>query len=325
MSSAVYREVHCDTVEEAKQRIASHGVAVLRSGIPEAEIPALRDSMWSTFEHLTSDMGKQRILRCDPSTYTNITALYPMHSMLLQHHGLGHAQYVWDVRTHPSIVAAFSSLWGTEDLITSFDGVSLHMPHEVTKKGYFRNEWFHVDQRSSRRGLESIQGLVNLYDVNPGDATLCVLEKSNTLFGEYFDHYGIDTKTADWYKIHKDDAREHVAWFESKGCTKTCVLAKAGELVLWDSKTMHFGKEAVRGRSKPNFRSVVYVCMTPRSRASSTVLGKRKQWFEDGRMCTHLPHNPKVFPRKPRTYGGPEPKVHPLPRPKATEAVMKLV
>ena len=55
---------------------------------------------------------------------------------------------MWDVRQNEKIAEAFSKLYGskTEDMLTSYDGVSIHLPPEQTGKGFFRNSiWFHTD------------------------------------------------------------------------------------------------------------------------------------------------------------------------------------
>lgn len=319
-----YRECYC-TLDGVKEQLAREGVAVVKGVVPEFKLESLRDGMWESLEHLTETMGSSRIVRDQPETFKNLSLLYPMHSMLIQHYGVGHAQYVWDVRGEHGVINAFAKLWDCEpsELITSFDGVSIHLPHEVTNKGFFRNRlWYHTDQRSTLPGLESIQGLVNLYDVHPGDATLRVLTKSNRFHSEYFTQHGIVCKD-DWFKLQDQTAA--VNWFKQKGCEEVSVLASAGDLVLWDSRTFHQGVESQKGRAEANFRAVVYTCMTKRSRASAKVQQKRRSAFAELRMTTHLPHVCKLFGKHPRTYGKPLPNVLALPRPVLNAAAKLLI
>ncbi|KAG5183951.1 hypothetical protein JKP88DRAFT_262899 [Tribonema minus] len=309
-------------VEGVKAALERDGVAVVPGVISAESLPSLRNSMWETFETLTRD----RLQRSDPTTFSVLSEYYPIHSMLYQHWGLGHAQYVWDIRGSAGVIDTFSKLWGTNDLITSFDGVSLHLPFEDTKKGFYRgNDWLHTDQRSSRNDLVSYQGAVNLYDVNAGDATTRVLTGSHVLHREYMQHFNIDTGSSDWHKMPKDAVEEHVNFFLERGCEKACVLANAGDIVLWDSRTMHQGVEAQKGRAQRNTRSVVYVCMVPRSTATPAAQRKRKQIFADKRMTTHLPQQAKLFPKMPRTYGGAPPSVGALPDPVLTQAARRLI
>lgn len=49
-------------------------------------------------------------------------------------YGFGQAQWVWDIRTEPGVLAAFELLWGTEKLVCSFDGEPV--------RARFRIGWF---------------------------------------------------------------------------------------------------------------------------------------------------------------------------------------
>ena len=58
----------------------------------------------------------------------------------------------------------FEGLWGTNELLSSFDSVNILKPgqHESSTDG-----WLHVDQAPLRKGVACIQGLVNMVDVSP--------------------------------------------------------------------------------------------------------------------------------------------------------------
>ena len=70
--------------------------------------------------------------------------LLPSHSMLMQYWGIGHAPFAWEVRQNPAVIEVFSRLWNKrpEDLLVSFDGSALHLPHEATDKGEFKVRFF---------------------------------------------------------------------------------------------------------------------------------------------------------------------------------------
>lgn len=67
-----------------------------------------------------------------------------------------------------------------------------------------------------------------------------VLKGSSQLVEEYFDMYGRnEIKTwgpVDWYGF----TDEQQQWFFDKGCEWIKVEAGPGDLILWDSRTMHF-------------------------------------------------------------------------------------
>lgn len=207
--------------------------------------------------------------------------------------------------------------------MVSFDGMSFSVPHETTGRGYYRgNRWFHSDQRLSDASFSCVQSWVTASDVNPGDATLTILEGSHALFDQFGREFGQKSRNDDWYKLR--DAQ--IQWFKDRGCVVREITCSAESMVFWDSHTMHAGKEPEKGRESPNVRCVVYLCYTARNRvATSAMLKKRITAFENGRMTTHWPHRPKLFPKNPRTYGGELPNVASLPMPTINSLGRRLV
>ena len=67
-----------------------------------------------------------------------------------------------------------------------------------------KDNWYHFDQSSFKKGFHCVQGFINLYDVNKGDSTLSVYEKSHLLHDKFFKHYN-KTVVKDWYKLEKDE------------------------------------------------------------------------------------------------------------------------
>ena len=83
-------------------------------------------------------------------------------------------------------------------------------------------------------------------------------------------------------------------------CPEKAILAPAGSLVLWDSRLVHQGILCSQGRDKPNIRAVVYICMTPRQKASEKQIRKKQTAFKQMRMTTHWPHQISRFPAYPK-------------------------
>ena len=42
-------------------------------------------------------------------------------------YGVGHEQFLWDLRTEPTIVDQFAKIWGTEALLSGFDGLNFSL------------------------------------------------------------------------------------------------------------------------------------------------------------------------------------------------------
>lgn len=291
------------TVANLRATLDQHGVAVVEGVLTDAECTAMVDGAWQFFEQITRAWAHP-IRRNDEDSWRGFFRLYPMHSMLVQHWGIGHAQYLWELRQNPQVVAIFASLYGVaaKDLLVSFDGASFHLPHENTGRGAFRgNTWFHTDQRLSDSTPMCVQSWVTGLDVRPGDATLTVLRGSHAHHAEFATLFHHDHIKEDWYKLA---SQAELDWFvHTKGCERVSITCPAGSLVLWDSRTMHAGQESMTWRAQPSFRIIGYLCYVPRTRATAAQLKKKRAAYEARRTTSHWPERVKLFGKNPRTYG----------------------
>lgn len=316
-------KTYYSSLENVMETLDKYGVAVIPDVLTKEECESYKNMAWDEFKTLTSSMPKP-LDKDDVTTYSTLYDLAPLHSMLIQYFGVGHMQWTWNVRQNPKVVNVFSKIWNVkpEDLLVSFDGVSLHLPPEVTKRGWYKdNVWLHTDQSSKKEGRHCIQGMVNMYPVNTGDATLCILEGSHKLHKDFFEVFELESD-GDWYKLKN---QEEIDFFKDSECEFHRVKCNEGDLVLWDSRTFHQGAEPVKGREDPNFRMISYVCMTPRNMCTASKIKRRIEIFEEGRTTNHWPHLPKMFPKTPRTYGKEVPTITQLPRPVLTDLGKRLV
>jgi ectoine hydroxylase-related dioxygenase (phytanoyl-CoA dioxygenase family) len=315
MSSKIPYKKYDTTFKNVQKQLDTYGVAVIPNILNKKEIKKMQDDMWLVLKDLTSKLDKP-IKKNDKKTWRSFYELLPLHSMLLQHYKVGHHQAIWDIRQNPKVAKVFAKLWAVKpkELLTSFDGCSIHFPPETTNKGWYRNSWLHSDQSFTRNNKECIQGFVTAFDLNEGDATLTLLEKSHKFHKKCATKFGIVDKV-DWHKLNENETN----YYLKNKCTKTCVKATAGSLVLWDSRTIHCGQEPQKDRPKPNHRFVVYVCQTPRSKSTKKDIEKKQKAFNDMRMTSHCPHKIKLFPKNPRTYGSPLPIVADIKKPKLSD------
>lgn len=314
------------TIAAFPATLATHGVAVIPGIIPIDQSQGINcdtiySKQWDFYEHITATMTVP-INRHQPATWDTFYQLYPGHSMLVQYYGVGHAQFAWDVRQHPAVVDVYAKIWSCQphELLASFDGSSLHLPPELTGKGWWKGkDWLHVDQSYQRNGLECIQSFVSLLDTRPGDAALTILEGSHLLHGEVATRFGL-TDPGDFGKLQT----EHIEYYLARGCRYRRVACSAGSMVLWDSRTVHCGSEPLQSRAQPNVRSVVYVCYQPRAHATPKQLEKKREAFRNLRTTTHWPIKSKLFGKQPNTYGKPLPHLQPITYPNLTELGQKL-
>lgn len=321
--TAVYEyERYITTAENLKATLEEYGVAIIPGILNDEECSAMQSGMWDTFEDWTQHWDMQ-IARDNPESWRNIRDLFPKHSMLIQQYGLGHAQFIWNVRQNLKCIEPFAKLWNCEpeDLLVSFDGAAFHMPPEVTRIGWHHKTWFHSDQSYLRNDFECIQSWVTGFDVNEGDATLAFYEKSHSFHGEFASMFGVNKKE-NWYILESED---EIDFYKSKGCEEKYIKCPKGSMVFWDSRTLHCGVEARKGRASPNFRCVAYLCYMPRALSNDKELKKKIKAFEELRMTSHWPCKVKLFPKTPRTYGAVVKEIVPLHSPEINELGRKLI
>ena len=237
-------------------------------------------------------------------------------------YGVGQCNFSWKIRSNKNVQKAFAGVWGTDDLITSFDGCNFYRPWKYNPEWATQGKWWHVDQNANSetsRGLQSVQGLVPLIDCDETVGGLCVIPKTHFVHDRLCKR--IARGTHDFVSIPVDDQ----LWkeFPDGGVLVRC---KAGDLCLWDSRTVHCNTPAMdapntammMGKTKieRNFvmkqnkeskeddvtldetedkawdliRMTIYVCMTPREKAKNSILIERQDAFDNYVTSTHWPH-----------------------------------
>ena len=106
--------------------------------------------------------------------------------------GFGQSDSNWMLRLNSEAKNAFSHIYKTTDLVSSFDGFSLFLCD--TQKS---TSWLHQDQKSNDTRL-SIQGILNILPCDEFDAGfICVPES-------HIDYIAPPQKN-DWVTLPKDD------------------------------------------------------------------------------------------------------------------------
>lgn len=322
------------TSSKLKKTLETYGVAIVRNVLCAEECESMLSGMWDYIEHITKDWvsPNKPVVRTDKSTWREFYKLLPLHSMLMQHFGVGHAQVSWNLRENPKIVRIFADFWGVkpEELLVSFDGMSFGIPPEDTNKGYFRAKksdelvgsllektgkaWLHTDQSYTNNDFMCVQSWVTCLDVAEKDATLFLLESSNSLHKKCADKFDIRSKKGsktDWYPLSDEETR----FYLDEGCKPVRIQCAKGDMVFWDSRTIHCACEAVKGREEPNFRGVVYLCYMPRKGAKPARLEAKKKAFEELRTTKHNPQKSLLFNVNPYDRGNPPPETRPVEKP----------
>jgi len=233
-----------------------------------------------------------------------------------------HEDFVWEARTEPGVLDAYTKLWGTDELLVSFDGINFTLP---SPNRIQTEPWPHIDQAPRRLGLVCAQGIINFAPNGPEDGGLVVLRGSHSLTQEFFKRYPdvLGRKTwgpEDWFPF----TREEVGWFTEAGCEVVKVCAGPGDLIIWDSRTIHYN----RVPQSQQTRSIIYACYAPAEFATPKDIELKRQLFQDRRGTTHWP-NMNIYPgdaMEPLRLGKPDPyeRERPFQDVEETDQVLKL-
>lgn len=293
-------EKYISTVENVKKTLEEYGIAVIPNVLNEEEIKDMNNGIWDYLEHASEKM-EIPIYRNKPKSWRTYEEYFAEKSMLLQKYGVGHAQHLWNLRQNPKIIKVFESIYQTSDLATSFDGTSFGLPHEQTKIKPSIEKWFHTDQNYSQNDFMAVQSWVTGYDVRDGDATLGFLENSHKFHKSMKEHFRLEQEDEFYYEDYYQLSKKQLDWYvEESKCDEFYIKCPAGSMVLWDSRTIHYGASPLKNRKLSNFRNVVYICMQPRELLSSFVKRRRILAFNNLNTTSHWVTKCTLFKDYPR-------------------------
>eukprot|EP00128_Syssomonas_multiformis_P001051 Colp12_sorted_trinity150504_noHs@12447 len=269
---------------KAYEYLHENGYVVFKTVAAEEQLVKARDLLWSFIE--STPYGAKR---GDPTTWRSNWIGNPALG-IVSGYAVGQSALQWHIRTLPSVRKAFATVWGSENLLVSFDGIGIFRPWSFDKKWKTATGWYHVDQSPlTKPGFECVQGLVALYDGDETTGGLVVVPGSHKHFTTIdtvrkTDFVNVPATQDIWLKLNRP----------------RMVKCKAGDLILWDSRTIHCNMPAPVEKVKPEdeswelLRAVCYVCMTPITKADpkelDSLLACRKEAFQAGVTTTHWPH-----------------------------------
>ncbi|KAL4863081.1 hypothetical protein BDV12DRAFT_202409 [Aspergillus spectabilis] len=146
---------------EWRDEFFRNGYYVFKQAVPKEK--ALEDRSTWTKEHLPQSFK---------SMYINYCA--------------AHEEFMWDARNEPGVISPLEPLWGTKELLVSFDtfNISLSNPNAAPSP-----PWPHTDQSPYRKGLSCVQGILSLSPAGPKDGRLLLMIGCYTLFEKYFETF----------------------------------------------------------------------------------------------------------------------------------------
>lgn len=252
-----------------------HGYVVLKNVGNRDQVEVAKANLWDAI-----CKRKPGVRQDDSSTWSSLSFGPGLIPWLAQSAG------AWDVRGWPGVKQAFACIWSDDDLIVSMDCVLMWLPWWQNSEWRPVTEGLHLDQNPfTKPGFECVQGMVPLLPVTAASGGLEVVPGSHTDSAkvEFKKRHSEMQHGGDWCPCPDPDLEEKAL----------LLLAEPGDLVLWDSRTVHGGHvgTGLEGSNEPELaRLSVTVAMVPRRWASAEVLEKRRQGFMRGENFNHSPH-----------------------------------
>jgi hypothetical protein len=290
------------------QYLNEHGYVVVASVANEDDINSAKNDFWDYFCKTNEIIN--------PSDASTWDTDWPASSAdgICSAKGFNHSRFLWRTRLLPAVKRAYGLIWDTEDLIVSYDTGNVFRPWQYRREWVTHGGWWHVDQNAlklDRQGRRCVQGLVTYYDANEHTGGLCVIPGSHHTHQEVCERSADGDRSMDYVAI-----KQHDPVLDNAGLL---VYAKAGDLILWDSRTVHCNtpsiaidayyanapatgavgsdtesleSEGAAGNSSTHvdiIRLAAYVCMLPLSHANTRCLEQRKLAFVRRISTSHWP------------------------------------
>lgn len=272
---------------EMLEHLDTYGYTVVKNVASHQEIEQGISYLWDFMENLPNNKCK----RMDSSTWDDDEWYPAPRNGILNAMGTGQSSFAWQARLLPKVKETFAAVWSTDELITSFDGANVFRPWKNKPEWKTRGSWWHVDQNGyfeDRRERISVQGIVSYTAASAMTGGFCVLAGSHKKFTEMSLRNELAYMEGNYLKA--DDTILNDSDFE-----KRLVCCEAGDLIIWDSRTVHCnapGKDSDKHKQDPSslLRVCAYVCMTPLAWASPETLQQRRIAFVHNESTTHWPH-----------------------------------
>ncbi|KIH92448.1 hypothetical protein SPBR_02891 [Sporothrix brasiliensis 5110] len=268
------------TFGDFRDDLVRDGYAVVKGAVPRERALAYADKMYALLESF--NLGYDRN---DPSTvHPDKLPVINEKGMLLPY-GACHEDFVWAIRAEPAVCGAFEKVYGTEDLLVSFDTINYGFSHRAHLPP--NNPWPHQDQDPERPGFRCLQGLVNLLPNGPNDGGLIVCRGGHALSEQFHNEIrGTEEPIPAWTKEWYGFTDKGMQWLKDHQLEWIKVDAEPGDLILWDSRTPHYNVPATGTQD----RLATYTCFMPVADASQEDLIRKKAAYEKRVGTTHWPN-----------------------------------
>ena len=191
-------------------------------------------------------------------------------------YGAGHARACWEARLHPRVRAVFAALWRSRRLVASLDGFAAERPRRGPPGDAAPGPWpqpaLHTDENphgpgASDDAVHAVQGVLSLTATFPEGGGTTVVARSHKFHRELLTCASAEADAAlraqprrDWLELSGAER----AWLLAQpGCELRRVATAPGDLLLWDSRTVHCGRRAAVPLPADGWRLALFLCFWP--------------------------------------------------------------
>lgn len=269
---------------EALGYLDREGFVVYANVLDSRETGHALDLMWDYLEGLSTGIDRN-----DENTWADDRWPTAVHGGILPSYGIGHSKMQWFLRDVEKVKSCFASIWQTQELLTSFDGITVWRPwtYKEEWKTNFGSDWLHIDQHPiGRPGKHCFQGVLNLMEVTSSTGGNVMVPQSHKRFEniptDYGDRLSRIHPSIDHFRFPKDDPL-------LADTQPIMALMKPGDLLIWDSRTIHSSSPGVDkpANSRDLLRAASLICMMPRHKTSDSVIEKRKEAVKNRTSTTN--------------------------------------
>ncbi|XP_023344310.1 uncharacterized protein LOC111713632 [Eurytemora carolleeae] len=273
-------------VERWVEELEKNGFVCLQGVLNIHEIQHTRNLFWDWLESLGSGISRE-----DSTTWKDENWPGDLKTGIITSHGGAHSQAMWYIRSLDQVKEIFSSIWGSHELMTSFEAPVIWRPWSSPGSSGWKpeTEGLHLNQNPTKKSeYRTIQGSIPLYDVTEETGGLeFVLESHKKEMAEQISKAYPFFKHLDHFcQVRYNDFKEEVK----------LVKCSAGDLILWDSRCI-LG-DRVGSSDLQSISSLLIRCpvtMQPRVGVPNPVIKLRTTALRDGLSLTSLFNEFRVF------------------------------
>ncbi len=284
-----------------RDALATHGYALVRGVVPDATTCA----RWTTdIKQFIVGLGFGSDFK-DPAVVFDATK-WPQRGCpgVLECCGAGQLESAWLARLDARVRAVFAAIWRTRQLVTSIDAVCAQRP---TGRSCSDADAIalHTDQNAYRPEFDAVQGVLSLTPTHARGGGTSLVAHSHAhaprLLSEQFPCAEMrDDHALNWHVLSDEETGALLA---IPGCELIHVETEPGDILLWDSRTVHCGRAARDPLPYDAWRFGMYICMWPahRLRAADREAKRRSMGLGLGggraETTTHWPDGRELKPR----------------------------